>query len=286
MTVLVTGATGSVGAHVARALAERGAAPRAFARDRGAAARVLGPDVEVAVGDFGDGESLRAAMRGVEQVFLTCANHPRQVEWEKAAIDAAATAGVRRVVKQSALGAEVGSRVAFFDANARIAENLRASGLAFVLLEPAFKMSNLFAGADAVRQAGALFLPGAGAKVAMVDPRDVAEVAAAVLTSDGHDGRRYELTGPEAVTFDDVAEQLSTVVGRPVGFVPVSDDAAVEQMVGAGVPEWFATNVVTQFGLLREGTQAEAQDVVRVLTGREPRTVADFLRDHADVFWP
>jgi len=98
-------------------------------------------------------------MEGVDRLFLTCANHPMQMAWETAAIDAAA-AGVDRVVKQSALGAVVGSPVAFFDANARIEEHLRASGLASVMLRPAFKMSNLFAGADGVRQAGALFLPG------------------------------------------------------------------------------------------------------------------------------
>ena len=78
-----------------------------------------------------------------------------------------------------------------------------------------------------------------------------------------------------------MAEQLSTVVGRPIGFVPVPDDAAVAQPVDAGAPEWFATNVVRQFDLLRQGSQAEAKDVVRVLTGREPRPVAEFLHDHA-----
>jgi uncharacterized protein YbjT (DUF2867 family) len=145
-------------------------------------------------------------------------------------------------------------------------------------------MSNLLAGADGVRQAGALFLPGAGAKVAMIDPRDVAEVAAEALTGDGHDGRTYQLTGPEAVTFDDVAEHLSTVVGRRIGFVPVPDEDAVAQMVRLGVPEWFATNVVTQFRLLRQGTQAQAQDVVQALTGREPRPVTTFLHDHAASF--
>jgi uncharacterized protein YbjT (DUF2867 family) len=284
MTVLVTGATGTVGAHVVRALRARGVATRAFVRDPDKAARTIGPGFDVAVGDFGDPGSLRAALDGVQQLYLACANHPMQVEWEYAAIDAAATAGVRRIVKLSALGAEVGSAVAFFDAHGRIENHLRSRGIPAVLLEPAFNMANLLGGADGVRQASALFLPAAGAKVAMVDPRDVAEVAVVTLTSDGHDGRRYQLTGPEAVSFDDVAEQLSTVLGRPVGFVPVPDEDAVAQMVNAGAPEWFAANVVRQLGRLRQGTQAEARDVVRVLTGREPRTVGEFLRDHATAF--
>lgn len=282
--ILVTGATGNTGGHVVRLLRQRGAPVRAFVRDRDKAIRALGSDVELAIGDFGDPGSLRAALDGVEQVYLACANHPLQVEWETMVIDAAAEAGVRRIVKLSALDAEVGSPVAFADAHGRIEEHLRGAGLACVLLKPAFMMSNLLAAADGVRQAGAIFVPAAGAKIAMIDPRDIAEVAAIVLTGNGHDGRSYRLTGPAAVTFDDVAEQLSAVIGRPVGFVPVPDDAAVAQLVGAGAPEWFATNLVTQFGLLRQGTQVEAQEVVRVLTGREPRSVEEFLRDHADAF--
>jgi hypothetical protein len=80
------------------------------------------------------------------------------------------------------------------------------------------------------------------------------------------------------------AAQLSTVLKRPIGFVPVPDDAAVAEMVAADAPEWLATNVVAQFRLLRQGSQAETHDVVHVLTGREPRTAADFMRDHAADF--
>jgi uncharacterized protein YbjT (DUF2867 family) len=282
--ILVTGATGSTGRHLVPLLRAAGAPVRAFVRDPGRAAEVLGPDVDLAVGDLGDPSSLRAALAGVDQLYLACGNHPEQARWEIAAIDAAAEAGVGRIVKLSALGAQVGSPVAFTDAHGRITEHLRTAGPAHVLLEPAFLMSNLLAGADGVRQADALFLPAAGAKIAMIDPRDVAQVAAAVLTGDGHDGRRYVLTGPEAVTVDEVAEQLSTVLGRRIGFVPVPDGAAVAQLVAAGVPEWYAANVVAQFGVLREGAQSGVQDVVRVLTGRDPRSVGAFLRDHAGAF--
>lgn len=282
--ILVTGATGTTGRHLVPLLRAAGAPVRAFVRDPGRAADVLGPGVDLAVGDLGDPASLRAALAGVDQLHLACGNHPEQARWEIAAVHTAAEAGVERIVKLSALGAEVGSPVAFTDAHGRITEHLRTAGPEHVLLEPAFLMSNLLHGADGVREADALVLPAAGAKIAMIDPRDVAQVAAAVLTGDGHDGRRYVLTGPEAVTFDEVAEQLSAVLGRRIGFVPVPDGAAVAQMVAAGVPEWYAANVVAQFGVLREGAQSGVQDVVRVLTGRDPRPVGAFLRDHAGAF--
>jgi uncharacterized protein YbjT (DUF2867 family) len=282
MTILITGATGTVGRHLVRLLDERGVAVRALVRDRDRAADLLGPGVDLAVGDLADRASLTSALDGVSAVYLACANHPLQVAWETALIDAAAASGVRRIVKLSAIDAAIGSPVAFADAHGRIEEHLRASGVDHVLLKPAFLMTNLLAAADGLRQASAIFLPAEGAKIAMIDPRDVAEVAAIALT--GRVSRELALTGPAAVTFDDVAEQLSAVTARPVGFVPVPDDAAVAQLIGAGVPEWFATNVVTQFGLLRHGTQAEARDTVRRILGREPRSVAEFVRDHADAF--
>jgi uncharacterized protein YbjT (DUF2867 family) len=282
MTILTTGATGTVGRHLVRLLRERGAPVRALVRDRDRAADLLGSDVDLAVGDFADRASSVSALNGVSTVYLACANHPAQVAWETALIDTAVAAGVSRIVKLSAIDAAIGSPVAFADAHGRIEQHLRASGVDHVLLKPAFMMTNLLAAADGVRQAGAIFLPGAGAKVAMIDPRDIAEVAAIALTRSV--ARELELTGPAAVTFDDVAEQVSAVAGRRIGFIPVPDDAAVAQLVGTGAPEWFATNLVTQFGLLRQGTQAEARDTVRRVLGREPRSLAEFVRDHADAF--
>ena len=136
-TILVTGATGNVGSAVVAELGDRGLPVRAFVRDPDRAAAILGPDVELAVGDFPDPASIRAALEGIEVVFLACANVPPQVEYEIRVIDAAARAGVRRLVKLSALGAAPGSRVAFWDWHARIERHLEASGVPWVNLRPA-----------------------------------------------------------------------------------------------------------------------------------------------------
>src|SRR5215218_10509516 len=101
----------------------------------------------------------------------------------------------------------------------------------------------------------------------MIDPRDVAATAAAVASEDGHEGRTYELTGPEPVTFSDVAAQLSEVAGRPVGFVPVPDAAALEGLRQAGLPGWMAENIVAVFGMLRDDPSAQVTDAVPALTG-------------------
>ena len=282
--VLVTGATGSVGSHVVRELQERGVSVRAFVRDTGKAIKMLGDGVELAYGDFGDVASVRRAVAGVEGVYLACANDPRQIEYETGVIDAAAAAGVRRIVKLSAHGAEIGSPVAFWDWHGRIEANLRASGVPAVVLRPTFNMTNLFGSAEQVRQVASLFAPAEGARVVMIDPRDVAESAAVALTSDGHDGQTYMLTGPQAITFEQVAEELSAVTGRRIRFVAVPDQAAQQALVDSGMPKFVAGQIVAVFGLLRRGVQDRTSDAVRVLTGRRPQTFASFARDHAAMF--
>jgi uncharacterized protein YbjT (DUF2867 family) len=284
--VLVTGATGNVGSRVVQELRGRGVPVRAFVRDADRASAVLGPHVDLAVGDFAEPASIRAALDGVDVLFLACGNLPPQVTYERNVIDAAARMGVRRLVKLSALGAEAGSRVDFWDWHARIERHLQASGVPWVILRPRYYMSNLLGFVETVRSAGAVFAPAEGGKVPMVDPLDVAATAAVVLQDDGHEGRTYELTGPEAVTFDDVAAQLSDLTGGPVRFVPVPDAAAREALHQVGLPDWMAENVVTVFGMLREDPAMQVTGAVHALTGRRPRHLAEFLGDQAALFAP
>jgi uncharacterized protein YbjT (DUF2867 family) len=284
--ILVTGATGNVGSRVVQELRARGVLVRAFVRDPGKAAAMLGEKVELAVGDFGDPGSIQAALDGVDGVFLACSNQPRQVEYEKRVIDVAEETGVRRIVKLSALGAEIGSPVAFWDWHARIEVHLRACGVPSVILRPTFSMANLLACAGAVQYTRKLFVPVGDAKVSMIHPHDVAAAASAALIEDGHEGETYTLTGPEAITFDGVAGCLSEAVGIEIEYLNVPDEAALQGMVEQGLPGFLAAYIVTVFGILRGGAQEQTTDTVRVLTGREPRSFADFARDHAHLFAP
>ncbi|HEX6678863.1 MAG TPA: SDR family oxidoreductase [Actinomycetes bacterium] len=285
-TVLVTGATGNVGSRVIKELRGRGVPVRAFVRDADQASAVLGPEVDLAVGDFAKPASIEAALDGVDALFLACGNLPPQVEFERNVIDAAARAGVRRLVKLSALGARFGSPVDFWDWHAQIERHLQASGIQWVVLRPRFYMSNLLGSVETIRSAGAIFAPAEGVKVPMIDPLDVAATAATVLSDDGHEGQTYELTGPEAITFHDVAAQVSRVTGRPARFVPVPESAALDALLQTGMPDWMAHNIMTVFAELREDPAAQVTDAVHALTGRQPRHLTEFLADHAALFEP
>ncbi len=169
--------------------------------------------------------------------------------------------------------------------NLDIEQHLRRSEVPAVVLRPNFYMSNLLGSAETIRQTGKLFAPADGAKIAMIDPRDVAAVAAVVLTTDiGHEGQTYELTGPEAITYEHIAEELSAATGRLIEFVDVPDEAARQGFLGAGMPDWLVEHLVALFGIIRQGALEQTTDTVHSLSGREPRTFAQFAHEHVGLF--
>jgi uncharacterized protein YbjT (DUF2867 family) len=257
---------------------------RAFVRDPQRATDRLGGDVDLAVGDFADPVSLRRAMQGVDRVFLTCTDGPHNVTYENAVIDAAAAGWAQRIVKLSAIGAEVGSPSIFTDAHGRIERHLRACPVPAVVLNSSFYMSNLFTAGDTIRRSGQIYAPAGDAKIAMIDPRDVAAAAAITLLEDGHDGRAYVLTGPQPITYTEVATHLSAATGRAVSFIDVPDEAAHAGLLHSGAPQWMADGLVTLFAALRSGLAAHTTDDVRRLTRRHPRSLAEFARDHRTMF--
>lgn len=282
--IVVTGATGTVGSRVVRELSERGAKVRAFVRDRHEAEAMLGSQIDLAAGDFLDADSLRRALDGADALFLASPNDPRQVEWETTVLDVAVERRVPKVVKLSAFGAAPGADLDFWDAQGRIEDHLRRSQLPFVLLHPTYYMTNLGAFAEPVRHMGRIFAPMGGAKISMIDPSDVAAVGAAALTDDRHLGATYLLTGPELVAFDQVGQELGALLDRDIEFVPVPDDAARGAMAEAGVPPWLADNLIVLARHLRDGVAEQVTDAVRDVTGRNPRSLGEFLRANKELF--
>jgi uncharacterized protein YbjT (DUF2867 family) len=240
--------------------------------------------VEATVGDLGSPETLDAALDAVEQAFLLTPADPRQPEWEKNFVEAAERAGVRHVVKLSALGVDPNSPVRFLRNHGDGERVLEESDLSWTFLRPNSFMQNTLSNAWSIASEGRLYSPVPDAKVALIDTRDVAAVAARVLTEEGHEGKVYELTGPEAISNREVAEQLSTVLGRAVECVEVSFEDARQAMVGGGMPEWLTDGVLELARFQEAGYAAGLTDGVAEVTGREPRRFEKFARDYKSAF--
>jgi uncharacterized protein YbjT (DUF2867 family) len=282
--ILVTGATGKTGSRVLDRLCAEGVPARALVRTVGSAGQV--PDAaEVVLATFEDPLSLDAAVSGCTAVYLVSAPGPGQRRQEGAVIDAVRRAGAgAHVVKVAALGLgdPAGGRICV--QHGLILDDLRASGLPWTVLALSQLMHNVFLYAAPVLAHAVLPVPAGDARVAWVDADDVAAAAVRVLTSVGHAGRTYDVTGPEPLHHDQVAALLSNVVGHEVRYVDVSPDAAVAAMESAGVDPWTATGLVETNAFYASGAAANPTDVVNRLTGRQPGTLAVFLERTSQIW--
>lgn len=283
-TALITGATGTVGSALVRALAQAHIRPRAFVRDAEKARRLWGDAAELIVGDLHDKYAVQTAMHGVDALFLACANVADQVALECGAVDAARQAGVGRVVKLSARGAAHDSTATLWRAHAAVEDHLVDSGVPSVILRPSFFMTNLLVAADAVRAHGILPAPAGTAPIAMIDPADVAAVGVQALIDDSISAQVLTLNGPEALTYEQVAQRLSAVAGRHIRYVDIEPHVAAQQMMASGLPDNVTTLVLEVFERLRAGDDADANTQLPLLTGGTPSTVDGFVRQYAPAF--
>lgn len=282
--ILVTGATGTVGSEVVSQLCSAGAPVRALVRTPERADTLRGYDCEVAVGDYDDPGSLDAAMAGVDRVFLVAPPGEGLAIQEGRVIAAAQRAGGVHVVKLGALGADEGGFGRFVDEHVVSLGGLQASGLPYTVIAPNAFMHDLLQYAAAVQERQELALPGGQAAVSLVDAADVAAVAAHVLTSDGHEGASYPVTGPEALTWNEVAVALSRVTGREVRYVDLPPEEARRRLLEAGTSPWQADALLELYAAWREGKAAKVTDEVRRATGRPATPLADFLDRHRSAF--
>jgi uncharacterized protein YbjT (DUF2867 family) len=235
-SVLVTGATGTIGRDVARRLAEKGVAVRAGVRDQAKARKQLGADIALAPFDFENEKTFSGALEGVEKLFLLPPLPPNQLEITNAFVDAAKRAGVGHIVKLSAIGVDDETRPTAVKWHRANEQHIRESGLEFTFLRPNSFMQNFITYFPP--RNGTIYLPWGNGTASFVDTRDIASVAAEVLTSDGPKGKICTLTGPATLGIAEVARILSKVTRRDFQYVDVPEAAAGDGMLQAGVPQW------------------------------------------------
>jgi len=281
-TVLVTGATGTVGRDVAKLLSKKGAAVRAGVRDQAKARQRFDDDIALATFDFEDDSSFAGALDGVAKVFLLPPLLPNQVQLTSTFVDAAKRAGVRRIVKLSAIGVDDEIRFTVGKWHAVNEQHIRESGLVFTFLRPNSFMQNFITYFPP--RNGAIYLPWGTGTASFVDTRNIASVAAEVLTSDGHEEKIYTLTGPAALGIAEVAQILSEVASREFKYVDVSEDAARDGMLQAGLPKWQVEALMELHAINKQNRWSAVTADIEKVTGNPPTDFAQFARDHAEKF--
>jgi|SRR5579871_1641023 len=280
--ILVTGASGTVGGAVAAELAGSKVPFRALYRSQADAPAARGIDVVIA--DFADKPSLDRALQNIDTVFLVCSPVRELVELESNMIEAAERAGVERVVLNSALGAGDYSK-SFPSWHRKVEDKLKASGLEYTILRPNSFMQNVLAYyAPTIRTQGAFYAAMGNARVSYIDVRDVAAVAARALTSREHVGETYELNGPEAVTYSELARRISRAAGREVQYADLLVEQQRQAMLSQHMPEWQVTALLDLQAYYTGGQGGDADRVIQRIIGRPPRGLDDFLAEFADRF--
>ena len=277
MVILVVGATGKTGRHVVRQLLDRAEPVRAHLHSA-ARADDVPYGAELVVADLDAAEEWDAAVSGCDRIYLASPAGPGQRRQEGAVIAAAQRSGVEpHVVKVAAMGLDdpTAGRIAL--QHSHIRADLDASGLPWTTLALSQLMDNVMLYLTPVEELGVLPVPAGDARIAWVDAADVAAVAVGVLTTSGHEGRTYDVTGPDPLHHSEVAALLGDALGRPVRYADVAPRQAVHAMVAAGLPEWVAAGVVETNQWYAAGGAAHPTDVVATIGQRQPRTLSDFV---------
>ena len=279
--ILITGASGNVGKEVLKQIIPTGVEVRAAFQSVSKTAGAP-PGVEFVTVDYNQPETLRTALKAVERVFLVGPPTAQLPALERKAMEVIVQSGVRQVVKLSAMG---GREAIFPRQHAESEDYIQATGVPYTFLRPNGFMQNMVNyNAPTINAQNAFYGSEGDGRVSHIDIRDVAAVAVKALTEDGHVGRAYTLTGPAALTNNEIAQILSDELGREIRFINLAPAQLKEALLSAGVPEWNADALLDLQRFYREGKAATVTRDVQQILDRQPISFAQFFRDHKSAF--
>jgi uncharacterized protein YbjT (DUF2867 family) len=282
MKHLIFGGTGNIGSRVTERLIARGERPSVFVRNAKKAKVLFGDQVDIHVGDLEQPRSsLAAALAGIDGVFLVT-DGPDLESRDRAVAVAAKSAGVRHVVKLSTLDVQTGVGTGPWHARGEVA--VRESGVAFTFIQSAGFMLNALGWSDSIRELGVLRTSTGQGKIAFIHPDDIADVAIAALITRDHDGRSLVITGPEALSYGEMAAAIGSVIGKRVRFEEISDEQAY-----AGVVRWagkgpYADALVDIWRAVREGRLATVSNGVKRVLERKAIPFERWAEANANAF--
>lgn len=283
--ILVTGATGNVGTALLSYLDTTENDVSALTHDESKAQSLRDQGLEVVVGDLSQQDTLGPAVMGVDTIFLLTPPVPEQVSIASNAIKAAKIVGNNpRIVRLSVMQASHDAPTRISRQHAVIEDEIKSSGLPYTLLRPHYYMQNTLMAAHNVASEGRVYQPFKDGKLGMIDVREIGEVAAKVLTEEGHEGKTYTLTGPASISFYDVAGALSEVLDKEVEYVDISLEDAKESLLIMGFSEWMVEALNEYAKAYGEGYGHFTTDDVEQLTGHPATSYKEFASDFAQMF--
>lgn len=284
-TILVTGATGNVGSHVVRQLSSLSVEVRAAVQSKQRAEEIKNNSAELVEMNFNRSETIGAAFKDVQKVFLLTPFVPNMVEMSKNLIGQAKEANVGHIVKQSAFGSDLDDGITMNKLHRQVEKIIESSGINYTFLRPMSFMQNYLGLSDSIKTRGVFYQSLGDSKTSFVDTRDIAAVAVEALTkSRAHENKAYNVTGPEAVSNYEIANILSEILGRKVTYVDISDEDARKAMKENGIQEWTINSLIELANFQKAGKASVISTDVEQVTGRKPITFSEFARDHVGMF--
>jgi uncharacterized protein YbjT (DUF2867 family) len=281
--ILVTGASGTVGKAVLNEVAMSGAKHKAMYRSPDEAAKAPA-GTQTVIADFAKKETLAAALRDVDRMHLVCSPIPDLVQLESNMIEACVAAGVKHIVLNSALGAGDYAK-SFPSWHRKVEDKLKSTGISFTILRPnSFHQNVVTYFAPSIRAQGVFYSSMGNARTSYLDVRDIAAVAAKALAGGEHRGKTYELNGPEALTYAELAEKISKHTGRAVQYVDIPAQAQRKAMLDQGMPAWQVDALLDLQEYYTSGSGGTVDQLLPKLLGRPPITMDRFLAEFAGEF--
>jgi uncharacterized protein YbjT (DUF2867 family) len=291
-SILVTGATGTLGSEVVRQLSSATPAVNIKAALHSAQSikkvKEEGDRVEVVLIDYNKPETLKEALNQVDKLFLLTPDVPNAHELASNLVIEAKKAGIRHIVKQSVMGADLEADVGTMRLHRQAEKIIEKSGIPFTFLRPNEFMQNFINfHSPSIKNNNAFYLPLEDAKVSLVDVRDIAAVAVKSLTedrNDKHDNKTYLITGPEAQSYHQAAEILSNATDKKISYVNISEEEARGAMKEMGMSDWIINTISELYDYFRKGNASQVSSAVEEVTGKKPISFSQFAKDYAEVF--
>ena len=282
--ILVTGATGKTGSATAKSLSDMGEKFRVLIRNEAKKQELESLGAEVIIGSIENVEAVEQSMDGIDTVLILLPNSEGQLKLEKQLVDSAKQSGAKKIVKMSSIEATPDATSPILKLHLESEEYIKQSGLSWTMVKPNFYMQNLLASAGTIKDQGKIFLPMGEGKTGMIDTTDVGKVLAKVLSEDGHESMNHEITGPEILSFYEVAEIFSQVLGTEVDYVDVPLAAYKETLGQFLTNQWHLDAVIDLFKGIAEGGIEEKTDTFNALMGDAPKSLAQFVTENSFIF--